>query len=82
MIILSGFYCFPCVVEKTGHKQEKLEICVLLHVVLIRDGVGQLTWLECCKGWLWALQEGRAEMVRDARCCESAMEIPAVLPFR
>lgn len=81
MIIVSGFYYFLYVVGKTGHKQEKWEICVLLHVVLIRDGVGQVTWLKCCKGWLWALQEGWAEMVRDALCCESAMEIPAVLPF-
>lgn len=72
--------------EKTGHKQEKPEVCVQSQLVLIRDGVGQLLWLECCKGWLWALQEGQAEMVRDARCCggfccESAPEIPEALPF-
>lgn len=72
--------------EKTGHKQEKLEVCVQSQLVLIRDGVGQLTWLECCKGWLWALQDGQAEMVRDAWCCgdfccESATGIPEALPF-
>lgn len=41
------------------------------------------------KGWLWALQDGQAEMaemVRDAQCCgdfccESATGIPEALPF-
>lgn len=37
------------------------------HLVLIRGGVGQLTWLGCCKGSLQALQEGQAEVVRDAQ---------------
>ena len=74
--------------EKTGHKREESEVCMQLHgcsLVEIRDVVGQLTQLECCKDWLWALQEGQAGMERGAGCCgvfcESAVEIRGALPF-
>lgn len=47
LIILFGFHYFWYVVEKIGHKQEKLEVCALWHHILFWSEMGWDSWHGC-----------------------------------